>query len=145
MVTVTPIAMSGVFAESAEAFVAHKRAQGYKYYSEAKVLSRFCRFAETYGLKMPTLTTELILNWTAPREGEAKKVGCTASAVSTNLERISGSKGMRLPQLHPNPIGTAVPLLPIFLRMMKYPNCSVPPTMFARLRRPAICTKACRF
>ncbi len=44
MQTVTPIVMSGVFAQLADEFVAFKRAQGYKYYSEAKVLRRFCHF-----------------------------------------------------------------------------------------------------
>ena len=60
MITATPITMSGIFAPLAEEFVSFKRAQGYKYYSEAKVLSRFCRFKQQYEL-------------TAPREGEATK------------------------------------------------------------------------
>lgn len=73
MVTVTPITMTGVLAEQAESFVAYKQSQGYKYYSEAKVLSRFCQFAEEYGLESPTLTADFILDWISPREGEAKK------------------------------------------------------------------------
>ena len=73
MITVTPITMSGVFAPLAEEFVAFKRAQGYKYHSEAKVLSRFCRFTEPYGLTAPVLTRELAMDWAAPREGEAEK------------------------------------------------------------------------
>lgn len=73
MVTVTPIIMTGVFAALAESFVSYKQAQGYKYYSEAKVLGQFCRFAEGYALESPMLTAELILDWTAPRVGEAKK------------------------------------------------------------------------
>lgn len=73
MITVTPITMSGVFAPLAEEFISFKQAQGYKYYSEAKVLSRFCRFAEHYGLAAPVLTRELAMDWTAPREGEAEK------------------------------------------------------------------------
>ena len=73
MITVTPVTMSGVFAPLAEEFVAFKRAQGYKYYSEAKDLSRFCRFTEQYGLTAPVLTRELAMDWTAPREGEAEK------------------------------------------------------------------------
>lgn len=36
MIAVTPITMSGTFAPLAEEFVSFKRAQGYKYYSEAK-------------------------------------------------------------------------------------------------------------
>lgn len=73
MITVTPITMSGVFAPLAEEFVAFKREQGYKYYSEAKVLSRFCRFAEGYELDVPVLTRELVVDWTAPRDDEAGK------------------------------------------------------------------------
>lgn len=73
MQTVTPIVMSGVFAPLADEFVAFKRAQGYKYYSEAKVLRRFCHFAEGYDLAEPVLTKELAMDWAAPREGEAAK------------------------------------------------------------------------
>ena len=73
MITVTPIKMTGIFANLAEDFVEFKRAQGYKYYSESKVLSRFCRFAEKYPLEKPVLTKELIADWTSPREDEAKK------------------------------------------------------------------------
>jgi integrase len=65
--------MTGIFAGLADDFLAFKRAQGYKYYSEAKVLRRFCRFAEKYPLEKPMLTKELITDWTSPREGEAKK------------------------------------------------------------------------
>jgi integrase len=65
--------MTGIFAELAENFISFKRAQGYKYYTEAKVLSRFCRFAENYPLEKPALTKELAADWTSPREGEAKK------------------------------------------------------------------------
>lgn len=73
MITVTPIKMTGVFAGLADAFVEFKRAQGYKYYSEAKVLSRFCRFSEKYQLESPMLTRELVADWISPREGEAQK------------------------------------------------------------------------
>ena len=73
MITVTPVKMSGVFAELANEFVEYKRDQGYKYHSEAKVLGRFCRFTEDYGLDEPVLTRELAMAWTAPREGEATK------------------------------------------------------------------------
>ena len=73
MITVTPIVMTGIFAELANDFIELKRAQGYKYYSEAKVLSRLCRFAENYSLEKPALTKELIVDWTSAREGEAAK------------------------------------------------------------------------
>ena len=73
MITVTPITMSGVFAGLADDFLEFKRSQGYKYYSEAKVLSRFCRFSEKYSLEAPVLTRELLEDWTSPRDGEAKK------------------------------------------------------------------------
>lgn len=73
MITVTPIIMTGIFAELADNFISFKRAQGYKYYSESKVLRRFCRFAEKYPLKKPMLTKELVSDWISPLEGEAKK------------------------------------------------------------------------
>lgn len=73
MITETPITMTGVFAHLAYEFLEFKRAQGYKYYSEAKVLSRFCRFTEKYSFEKPALTRKLIEDWTSPREGEAKK------------------------------------------------------------------------
>ena len=73
MITITPVKMSGVFADLANKFVEYKRDQGYKYHSEAKVLGRFCRFTEDYGLDEPVLTRELAMAWTAPREGEAAK------------------------------------------------------------------------
>jgi integrase len=73
MITVTPIIMTGIFAELADNFISFKRAQGYKYYSESKVLRRFCRFAEKYPLKKPMLTKELVSDWVSPLEGEAKK------------------------------------------------------------------------
>jgi integrase len=73
MITVTPITMTGIFAGTAGDFIEFKRAQGYKYYSEAKILSRFCRCAETYPLEAPALTKELVADWIFPRNGEAKK------------------------------------------------------------------------
>ena len=73
MITITPIIMTGVFASLAENFIAFKQAQGYKYYSEAKTLSRFCRFAEKYQLEKPELTKELVTDWISPRDGEAPK------------------------------------------------------------------------
>ena len=73
MITITPIKMVGVFAELADDFIAFKRDQGYKYYSEAKVLSRFCRFSEKYQLEKSALTKELAVEWISPREGEARK------------------------------------------------------------------------
>jgi integrase len=73
MITITPIKMTGVFANLADDFLEFKRAQGYKYYSEAKVLGRFCRFTEKYQLEKPVLTKELIADWISPRDGEAKK------------------------------------------------------------------------
>lgn len=73
MITATPIMMSSVFAPLADEFIAFKRAQGYKYYTEAKILRHFCRFAEEYGLTSPVLTRELAIDWTAPREGESAK------------------------------------------------------------------------
>ena len=73
MITVTPITMTGIFAPLADDFIALKRAQGYKYYSEAKVLSRFCRFTENYHMETPVLNRELVTDWISPRESESQK------------------------------------------------------------------------
>ena len=37
--------MSGIFKELAENFISFKRNLGFKYQSEEKVMSRFCRFS----------------------------------------------------------------------------------------------------
>ncbi len=73
MITITPVVMTGVFGRAAEEFIAYKRDQGYKYYSEEKVLGRFCRFAEERGIRDAVITKELAMDWIAPREGEATK------------------------------------------------------------------------
>jgi len=73
MITITPIIMTGVFASLAENFIAFKQAQGYKYFSETKVLGRFCKFADKYQLDKPMLTKELVSDWISPRDGEAPK------------------------------------------------------------------------
>lgn len=73
MVTVKPLTMTGIFAPLAYDFLEFKRAQGYKYQSEEKVLCRFCKFSERYPLSQPALTRELVSDWIASREGEAKK------------------------------------------------------------------------
>lgn len=73
MVTVTPLTMTGIFAPLAYDFLEFKRAQGYKYRCEEKVLRRFCQFSERYPLSQPALTRELVSDWIAFREGEAKK------------------------------------------------------------------------
>jgi integrase len=75
--------MTGVFAPLVYDFLAFKRSQGYKYQSEEKVLQRFCKFSEHDSLAKPELTRELIVNWTAPREGEARK---------SRLHRVSCAK-----------------------------------------------------
>lgn len=73
MQTAMPIVMSGIFAPLADEFISFKRAQGYKYNSEAKVLRRFCHFAEGYDLEKPVLTKEMAMDWSASRKGEAAK------------------------------------------------------------------------
>ena len=101
MITITPIKMVGVFAELADDFIAFKRDQGYIYYSEAKVLSRFCRFSEKYQLEKPALTKELVSGWISPREGEARK---------SRMHRISCV----------NQFGK-------YLRQQGYEVCAIPP------------------
>jgi integrase len=73
MVTVKPLLMTGIFAPIAYDFLAFKRAQGYKYQGEEKILRRFCKFSESYLLPEIAITRELVLDWTAYREGEARK------------------------------------------------------------------------
>ena len=45
--------MSGIFKELAENFISFKRNLGFKYQSEEKVMSRFCRFSELPRGKLP--------------------------------------------------------------------------------------------
>lgn len=65
--------MSGIFKEQAENFISFKRNLGFKYQSEEKVMSRFCRFSEGYDLPDVRITRELAEDWAAPRTGEACK------------------------------------------------------------------------
>jgi len=66
-----PLTMSGIFAPLAYDFLEFKRAQGYKYQGEEKMLQRFCRFSADYQLEKAALTKELVLNWIVKRENEA--------------------------------------------------------------------------
>lgn len=105
MITVTPITMSGVFAPLAEEFVSFKRAQGYKYYSEAKILSRFCRFTQQYELTEPILSKELAMDWTAPREGEAAKSRLHRVSILNQFSKyleLTGHEVCALPSRHWN-------------------------------------------
>ena len=54
MITVTPITMSGVFAPLAEDFMAFKRAQGYKYLSEAKFSAGSAGLLSVMDLPLPS-------------------------------------------------------------------------------------------
>lgn len=65
--------MKGVFAEKAMNFVAFKQSLGFKYDSEIKCISRFCKFAEEFGVKEVKITKELAYAWCAPKPGEAVK------------------------------------------------------------------------
>lgn len=65
--------MSGIFKEQAENFISFKRNLGFKYQSEEKVMSRFCRFSNDYDLPEICITKELAEDWIAPRAGEAGK------------------------------------------------------------------------
>lgn len=103
MITATPIMMSGVFAPLADEFIAFKRAQGYKYYAEAKILRRFCRFAEEYGLTSPVLTRELAIDWTAPREGESAKTCLHRVSLFNQFSKyleLTGHEVCALPSRH---------------------------------------------
>ena len=48
--------MSGIFKELAENFISFKRNLGFKYQSEEKVMSRFCRFSNDYDLTEVCIT-----------------------------------------------------------------------------------------
>ena len=68
--------MSGIFKELAENFISFKRNLGFKYQSEEKVMSRFCRFSNDYDLTEVCITKKLAEDWIAPRAGEAGKSQC---------------------------------------------------------------------
>lgn len=63
----------GTFAKPCIEFLEYKRALGYKYESEAKIMSRFCRFCNEFYPLETSLSKELVVAWTAKREDEAKK------------------------------------------------------------------------
>ena len=65
--------MSGIFKELAENFISFKRNLGFKYQSEEKVMSRFCRFSNDYDLTEVCITKKLAEDWIAPRAGETGK------------------------------------------------------------------------
>ena len=48
--------MTGVFAEKAVQFVNFKRSLGFRYKSEPKCLSRFCRFSSEQGVTSDEIT-----------------------------------------------------------------------------------------
>lgn len=102
MVTITPLTMTGIFAPLAYDFLEFKRAQGYKYQSEEKILCRFCKFSERYPLSRPALTRELVSDWIASREGEAKK---------SRMHRV-----------------TCVSQFGRYLKQLGYEVCMLPPT-----------------
>lgn len=68
-----PPVMTGIFSETADAFIQYKRDCGFKYDNEPKCLSRFCRFAEEQGVTSVEINRKLAEAWIAPREGEAAK------------------------------------------------------------------------
>lgn len=68
-----PPVMTGVFSETANAFIQYKRDCGFKYDNEPKCLSRFCRFAEEQGVTSVEINRKLAEAWIAPRDGEAAK------------------------------------------------------------------------
>ncbi len=102
MVTITPLTMTGIFAPLTYEFLQFKRAQGYKYQSEEKILCRFCKFSERYPLSQPALTRELVSDWIASREGEAKK---------SRMHRV-----------------TCVSQFGRYLKQLGYEVCMLPPT-----------------
>jgi integrase len=63
----------GIFADTCKAFIAYKRATGLKYASEAKIMSRFSRFADEFGQTENVLSKPLVLAWIEKRPGEAEK------------------------------------------------------------------------
>lgn len=65
--------MTGVFAEKAVQFVNFKRSLGFRYESEPKCLSRFCRFSSEQGVTSIEITKELAYSWCSPKQNESAK------------------------------------------------------------------------
>lgn len=65
--------MTGVFAEKAVEFIDFKRSLGFKYETEPKCLSRFCRFADEFGTTKIEITKELAYAWCTPKPNESAK------------------------------------------------------------------------
>lgn len=101
MVTVTPVQMTGIFADLANDFIAFKQAQGYCYHSEEKVLGRFCKFAQSYALETPMLSKELALDWTAPKEDEAIKSRMHRISCINQFGLFMAQQGYKVEELPP--------------------------------------------
>ena len=61
--TADPIELASPFALHIENFVAQKRADGYDYTFEERILHRFDRYCSKLGIKFPDLTRDLVLDW----------------------------------------------------------------------------------
>ena len=61
--TFDPIELSSVFGIYISEFIALKRANGYSYVTEERLLYRFDRYCSEIGIKEPVLTRELIYDW----------------------------------------------------------------------------------
>jgi integrase len=101
MVTYTPLKMTGIFAPLAYDFLEQKRAQGYKYQSEEKILQRFCRFSESFNLETPALSSELVSAWTASRDGEAAKSRLHRSTCTNQFGKYLKKYGYEVCATHP--------------------------------------------
>lgn len=61
--TADPIELSSPFAPYISAFIAQKRADGYIYREEERVLYRFDRYCTEQGVSEPILSRDLLMNW----------------------------------------------------------------------------------
>ena len=66
-------AMKSAFASDMERFVAHKRALGYRYDSEAEVLGKFDRFCVAHDISENLLSREIAEKWGVKQDGEQQK------------------------------------------------------------------------
>ncbi len=67
----TPAAFQSAFAQDLKDFITHKRAIGYRYATEAAILSRFDGFCSRYHGAEQLLSKELVTHWAERRAGES--------------------------------------------------------------------------
>ena len=102
-----PPVFSGPFAEKLYAFIAHKQALGYKYYTVAESLTMFDAFSESLGADGGELTKEIVVAWIEKRPDEKPQTQIRRISSIREFARYLNSFGI-IAYSPPNGIGARV-------------------------------------